>query len=183
VCFFRFCLPPACETRPHLSARHGSALVPHHVKLVQRVLVGQRTRVDGAGRRSHAHHQDLLTVWRLAHNEGIVLQVRDHWHQCSAAAAPPAAPLPQQGSSQQSRAPCQGDGGGDGGEDRRRGRTAGDSEGLKVCTAWNNHWPGKVGGVIVKLVKCKDSEMLYITKSSRAEAFETDQYKMCFSHY
>lgn len=97
----------------HLSTRCGSVFVPSPVKLLQHVLMGRCMRVDGLAWQSHAHHQDLLTVWRLAHNEGIILQVRHHWHECSAAAASPASPLPQHGSFQQSRALCEGGGGGD----------------------------------------------------------------------
>lgn len=119
----------------HLSTWHGSVFVPPPVKLLQHVLPGHSMCVDGLVRRSNAHHQDLLTVWRLAHNEGIILQVCHRWHQLSAAAAPPAPPLPQQGSSQQSGAHCEGGGGGE----RWRGWTAGDSGGLQICTVWNNH--------------------------------------------
>ncbi len=119
----------------HLSARHGSVLVPPPVKMLQHVLVGCCVCADRLAWQSHAHHQDLLTVWRLAHNEGIILQVRHHWHQCSAAAAPPAPPLSQQGSSQQSRTHCEGDGGGE----QWRGWTAGDSRGLQIWTVWNSY--------------------------------------------
>lgn len=97
----------------HLSARHVSVLVPAHVKLIQYILAWHSVCADGLLWQSYTHHKDLLTVWRLAHHEGIVLQVCYHWHECSAAATPPPLPLPQQGSSEQSRAHCEGNGGGE----------------------------------------------------------------------
>lgn len=94
----------------HLSARCGSLLVPPPVKLFQLLLAGRHMCIKVLACWSHTHHQDLLAVWRLARNEGIVLQVCHRWHQHSAAAASPAPPLPLQGSSQQSGAHCDGGG-------------------------------------------------------------------------
>lgn len=119
----------------HLSTRGGSVLVPPPVELLQHILVRHRMRVDGPARQSHTHHQDLLTVRRLAQNKSIILQVHHHRHQCSATAATPAPPLPQQSGSQQSRAHCEGGGG----AERRRGWTAGDSRGPQNRTVWTNH--------------------------------------------
>ena len=130
----------------HLSARRGSLLVPPPVKPLQHLLAGRHMCIKVLACRSHTHHQDLLTVWRLARNEGIVLQVCHRWHQRSAAAAPPAPPLPLQGSSQQSWAHCDGGGWGE----RRPGWRVGDGGGLQIWTVWNDQWPGRVG-MIVKL--------------------------------
>lgn len=110
----------------HLGTGHGPVLVPPPVQLLQWVLHRQGLCADRLVQRSHTHHQDLLTVWRLTHHEGIILQVRQHWHLCNAAAASPPPPRPQQGSSQQHGAHCQGDGG----DERWRRWPAADSGGL-----------------------------------------------------
>lgn len=119
----------------HLSTRCGSLLVRPPVKLLQHILVWRCRCVDELSPRSHTHHQDLLTVRGLAHNKGIILEVRHHRHQRNATAAAPAPPLHQQSSSQQSRAHCDRGGGGE----RRWCWTAGDSRGLQIWTVWNNH--------------------------------------------
>lgn len=125
-----FSAPPACETA-HLRTGHGSVLVPLPVQQLQHLLARRCLCVDVLRWRSHTHHQDLLTVRRLAHDEGIVLRVRQHWHQCSAAAAPPAPPLPEKGGSQQSWAHSEGGGGDE--------RWWGNSGGLQICTVWNKY--------------------------------------------
>lgn len=95
----------------HLSTRCSSVLVPPPVKLLQHIVVTHWMHVKVAARPSHAHHQDLLTVRRLAHDKGIVLLIRHHRHQCGATAAAPAPHLPHQSSSQQSGAHCERGGG------------------------------------------------------------------------
>lgn len=80
----------------HLSARRGPVLVLPPVKTLQRVLAGHRVCVGRLAWQSHTDHKNLLSMWGLAHNEGIILQVCHHWHQFStAAAAAPPLLLPQ----------------------------------------------------------------------------------------
>lgn len=94
-----------------LSAWHGPVLVPPPVELLRRTHPGLCVCVDKLARQSHTHHEDLLTVWRLARDQSIILQVCHHRHQCIAAAAPPPLHLPLQGRSQQSRTHSERDGG------------------------------------------------------------------------
>ena len=132
TCLDYFVFPLSVRQHSHLSAWPRSEPAPPPVKLLQCVLVLLRP--------SHTHHQDLLVVRRLAHHEGVVLQVRQGGHQCDTAAAPPPHPLPQQGSSQQHGAHWEEDGGGE----RRPGWTAGCVGRLLLWTLWNNHWPGRM---------------------------------------
>lgn len=123
----------------HLSARRSSVRVHPPVKLIQHIQVKLRTRADRLAWRSHTHHQDLMTLGRLAHNKSIILQVRHHWHRCRATAAAPAPSFPPQSSSQQSRARHAGGGGF---EQQRNSR------GLQNWAAWRNLWPGEVKIII-----------------------------------
>lgn len=122
-----------------LSARHGSVLVPPPVELLCRTHLGLCSCVDKLTRQSHTHHEDLLTVWRLARDQSIILQVCHHWHQCIAAAAPPPLHLPLQGRSQQSRTHSERDGGG---ELQHICWTPVDEGSVGVRTVQKSHWPG-----------------------------------------
>lgn len=120
----------------HLSARRGSVPVSAPVQLIQHFLFGIRHLVAVLRHPGHTHHQDLLAVWRLARDEGVVLQVHQLRHVRSATAAPPPPRLPQQGGSQQDRAQRDRDGGREGGGTAfQRGGLALWGEGLKSCAA------------------------------------------------
>lgn len=119
----------------HLSARCCSVQVHPPVKLIQHIQVKLRARADRLAWQSHTHHQDLMTLGRLAHDKSIILQVCHHGHHCSATAASSAPSFTPQSSSQQNRARRAGGGGF---EQQRNSRA------LQNWTDWHNLWPGGV---------------------------------------
>lgn len=137
-----------CRVFSHLGAWHGPLLVPPPVEILHISPPACCVCVKRLLRCGDTHHQHLSAVERLAHNESIILQVGDHWHQCCTAAAPPPPLLPLQGSSQQSGARCERDGGSSG---PPVCRTTASRRSFRLKAARESHWPGRRSTIKIRL--------------------------------